>query len=246
MSARLDGAGTSEAVWRRWPGPAAWPLFTPPACPRFVVVAPHPDDEALGVGGALRLLRDAGRTVQVVAVTDGEGSHPASRVRSPADLGARRRRERAEALARLGLADAAVRELGLPDGGVASHELDLRRSLAAVLDATACCLVTWRHDGHPDHEAAGRAAAAACAATGATLVEYPVWMWHWAGPGDRRVPWSAARRVDLPPAVRAAKAGALRAFTTQVRPLGTGPGDADILPPRVLERFRRPFEAVFG
>jgi LmbE family N-acetylglucosaminyl deacetylase len=43
----------------------------------------------------------------------------------------------------------------------------------------------WRHDGHPDHDAAGRAATIASAAAGAPLLQYLVWAWHWADPeGD--------------------------------------------------------------
>ena len=59
------------------------------------------------------------------------------------------------------------------------------------------CAATWRGDGHPDHEAVGRAAATAVERTGAVLVEYPVWMWHWALPGDPDVPWYRAHTVPL-------------------------------------------------
>jgi hypothetical protein len=51
------------------------------------------------------------------------------------------------------------------------------------------CLATWRGDGHPDHEAVGRAAARAARFVGATLWEFPVWAWHWARPGAIEVPW---------------------------------------------------------
>ncbi|MDQ6896829.1 MAG: hypothetical protein M3171_09545, partial [Actinomycetota bacterium] len=42
-------------------------------------------------------------------------------------------------------------------------------------------------------------AARACAHTGARLVEYPVWMWHWAAPLDPAVSWQRVRRHRLPP-----------------------------------------------
>ena len=51
----------------------------------------------------------------------------------------------------------------------------------------------WRHDGHPDHEAVGRAAAVAARRTDARLVEYPVWMWHWGTEQD--LPWPDARGI---------------------------------------------------
>jgi LmbE family N-acetylglucosaminyl deacetylase len=236
----IEGAGTDDTRWRTWPAVAGWPALTvdPPGPP--LVVAPHPDDEVLGVGGLLALLRDA----EVVAVTDGEASHPGSTVYSPARLAALRRDETTEALRRLGLPGRPVEHLGQPDGGI--NEQAVTAALTERLTPGRWCLATWRGDGHPDHEAVGRAAAAACAATGARLLEYPIWTWHWAEPGDERVPWDRARRLDLPAAAQQAKEAAVQAFPSQINDLGPAPADAAILPPHVLARFRRTFEVVFA
>lgn len=43
------------------------------------VLAPHPDDESLGCGGALAAAVESGQDVTVVALTDGSGSHPKSK-----------------------------------------------------------------------------------------------------------------------------------------------------------------------
>jgi hypothetical protein len=69
-------------------------------------------------------------------------------------------------------------------------------------------------------------------------------MWHWAGPGDERVPWERARRIDLALPVQAKKKAAMDEFRSQIEPLGPAPGDAPILPPAVLARFSRSFETV--
>jgi LmbE family N-acetylglucosaminyl deacetylase len=103
------------------------------------------------------------------------------------------------------------------------------------------CLATWRGDGHPDHEAVGRAAAAACARTGAVLWEYPIWMWHWTRPADPRVPWRSAHRIPLDRSAVCAKAHAIAAFTSQI----TDIDGVTILPPEILARFDRPFEVLF-
>jgi hypothetical protein len=82
--------------------------------------------------------------------------------------------------------------------------------------------------------------------TGARLLAYPVWAWHWAQPADPRVPWSRASVVRLPADVRRAKAAAVTAFRSQTEPLGPDAADAAVLPTAVLARFARPYEVVFG
>jgi LmbE family N-acetylglucosaminyl deacetylase len=236
----IVGAGTEDDRWRDWPVVGQWPALDLSSLTDPLVVAPHPDDEILGVGGLLAVLG----TAEVVAVTDGEASHPDSTVYTQAELAAVRHQETRRALNQLGLPGAEVHRLAQPDGGI--DEVALTAQLTARLQPGRCCLATWRGDGHPDHEAVGRAAAAACRATGARLLEYPIWTWHWAHPGDERVPWDRARRIDLPERAQDAKARAIAEFTSQIAPLGPEPGDAPILPPNVLARFERPFEVVFG
>jgi LmbE family N-acetylglucosaminyl deacetylase len=206
---------------------------------RVVVLAPHPDDEVLGVGGLMSCCARRGVTVEIVAVTDGEAALPSLRG-GPEILRALRRQERAAALASLGL-DPSVHELGLPDGAVEDHEAELVGRLGQLLDATSICVSPWRRDGHPDHDATGRAAVLACRARGARLVEYPIWAWHWATPAAG-LPVGALRRLELSAADRARKAEAIERFTTQIRPVVEAPDDEVVLPPAVLERFGRSFE----
>jgi LmbE family N-acetylglucosaminyl deacetylase len=106
------------------------------------------------------------------------------------------------------------------------------------------CVATWRHDGHPDHDATGRAAAEATAATSARLVEYPIWAWHWAT-SSRDLPIARTGRLTLRAAERRAKTYAIDAFTSQLHRLGTDPADRAVLPPSVRRRFERPDETYF-
>ena len=61
-------------------------------------------------------------------------------------------------------------------------------------------LAPWTADGHPDHDAAGRAAAQAVASTPRShdgpvgLAHYLVWLWHWGDPDD--LPWAESVVVD--------------------------------------------------
>ena len=241
---RIHGQGTPERVWRAWSGlqalePIALDAIAPRGA-RVVVVAPHPDDEVLGCGGALALLARAGREITVLGVTDGEASHAGSMSWTPSLLAAERRHERATGLARLGVA-ASARALALRDGGIAQSEPALRRRLANLLRPGDVVIVTWRLDGHPDHEAAGRAAAAAASMRGCRCWEVPVWMWHWAAPEDARVPWHRMRCLALDADARDRKARAIAAHATQLTALKAERREA-VLPDWALARLLRPFE----
>lgn len=231
------GRGTPATVWQDWERDL--PDLDPAGWEDVVVVAPHPDDEVLGVGGLMRRLVRDGASVRVVAVTDGDAARPPAGW-SAQRLGVARTLEATAACAELGVP--APRRLVLPDGRVAAHEDALADALAELLGPRTVCLATWRHDGHPDHEATGRAAAAACARTGARLVEYPVWMWHWASPRDPDVPWDRARRWVLPGDDLAAKGRAVAHHRTQLEPPAAGV--APVLPPFVVERLVTACEMV--
>jgi hypothetical protein len=42
---------------------------------RVVIIAPHPDDEAIGCGGLIQTLVERGTSPHVIILTGGEGSH---------------------------------------------------------------------------------------------------------------------------------------------------------------------------
>ena len=84
----------------------------------ILIVAPHPDDETLGCGGAIALLRQLNISVKVSIVSDGTKSHPNSLTYPPPALKKLRERESLAALAILGVAPEAVTFLGMPDGAV--------------------------------------------------------------------------------------------------------------------------------
>jgi LmbE family N-acetylglucosaminyl deacetylase len=245
----LTGDGTPEAAWQAWLRSRRWPVLDPRALGRdptqgMVVVAPHPDDETLGVGGLMALARAAGAHITVVAVTNGDASHPLSPTLRPDELARLRIAEQRAALAELGLADVEIRRLDIPDGRVRDQFDTVVDRLAALLPVGSTCLATFAADGHPDHDAVGAAAARACRDRGIPLLEFPIWTWHWARPGDDRVPWHRLARVPLPPALVEAKRRAVACFRTQVRPLSEQPGDEAILTPAMLARLLRDEETV--
>jgi len=247
----IAGHGTPELAWQAWNGLADLPVtiatqLVPPNS-RAVIVAPHPDDEVLACGGLLQQLHAQGSHIVLLAVTDGEASHPGSRRFSTSDLARLRPRETEAALQALGLSDStAIRSVRahLADGRVNASMDQLHNLLLQLLRPGDVVFVTWRQDGHPDHEACGLAAVLAARACGATLVETPVWTWHWAAPGDRRVPWHRAKRLSLTAEQLEGKRRAAACFTTQLHAEPEA-GHEAVLPPHVLARLLRPYEVYF-
>ena len=84
-------------------------LLTPIEGGRILVFAPHPDDEVLGCGGTLALLRQKKCEIKVIFVTDGGGAGSLD-VEAPAI----RRKEAIESLAVFGIDD--LEFLDEPDG----------------------------------------------------------------------------------------------------------------------------------
>jgi LmbE family N-acetylglucosaminyl deacetylase len=240
----VTGGGTPESAWAAWERLGSLPELSLEDCPAALIVAPHPDDEVLGAGGTLAELHTRGVDAPLVALTDGEASHPLAPV-APEELGRRRAAETERALQRL-LGASTITRVRLPDGGLARCESRIEREIERRLERGTWCFAPFRHDGHPDHEACARAAARACERRGARLIEYPIWMWHWTVPGAPGIPWQRARRVSLPHATRARKARAIGTFASQVAPICDGPAGAAILPQEVLEHFLRGFEVVFA
>jgi LmbE family N-acetylglucosaminyl deacetylase len=234
---RIDAPGTAESWWQGWAGLDQLPVASVAAWRSAVIVAAHPDDEVLGVGGTLSMLATSGARLRLVAITDGEASHPG--IADPAALAERRTVETMDALGHLGAGDMDVIRLRMPDTGLARFETEITSILGELTSGYDVCLAPWTHDAHADHEAAGRAARRAC---GPTLC-YPVWMWHWARPGDRRVPWHRGLRVPLDPAHAAAKQAAIGCFASQLEARGaTG---QPVLPPGIVAHFTRTGEVLF-
>ena len=115
----------------------------------YLVVAPHPDDAELGMGGTVLKLVRAGRRVGVLDLTSGEPT--------PFGTPAKRRKETAAATKVLGLARR--ENLGLPNRKLEAT-LEARAKVAEVyrrLRPRVVFVPYWR-DAHPDHLAASRLA----------------------------------------------------------------------------------------
>lgn len=206
------------------------PLEEPPDG-ATLVIAPHPDDEALGCAGLIATRRAAQREVQIVYLTDGAASHPGHPAIQPRELAARRAREAVEAMRALDVPESALHFLNAPDGRLPHLDRAQAGALCAALREiflrvrpSEVCL-PFRRDGSTEHEAAFPLVEEALKASPspARILEYPVWSW-WrailllrpllAGRSVRHVRFSRHKP---------AKATALSCYRTQFEPLAPWP-----------------------
>jgi LmbE family N-acetylglucosaminyl deacetylase len=140
----------------------------------MMCITAHPDDEAGGFGGSLRLYRERGVETSVVCLTAGQAASHRGGARSDQELGAMRRKEFAAACEILKVSRAVV--LDYPDG-----QLYLQDLYKVVCDLTLLVrqfrpqvLLTFGPEGgvtgHPDHSMASVFASLA---------------FHWAGRDNR-------------------------------------------------------------
>ncbi|MBM0743431.1 PIG-L family deacetylase [Phormidium sp. CLA17] len=217
-----------------------------------LVVAPHPDDETLGCGGAIALLRALGCSVQVLVISDGTLSHPRS-VKYPAPcLRILRETETLEALSILGMNQIAT-FLRLQDGSIPilkSPRLQeavarCRAFLKTLMPATI--FLPWRFDPHPDHRATWQLIRTALIdleppkAYAPRILEYPIWDWdveqRRGFAGEQVIGW----RLDVS-SVLEIKLRAIAAYRSQTTDLIDDDPEGFRLTPEMLANFAQPWE----
>jgi LmbE family N-acetylglucosaminyl deacetylase len=217
-----------------------------------LVVAPHPDDEALGCGGAIALLRLMGYTVRVLVVSDGTQSHPHSQKYPKAALQQLRAAETIAAMGWLGVDKSELTFLQLPDGGVPGvGSLGFASAVDrchAYLLKTAPQLVflPWRHDPHPDHRATWQIFKTAIdrLAEPPRSLEYPIWDWdvQQRDLSHRAIvtPW----RLDISPVLEL-KRQAIDLYLSQLTDTIDDDPTGFRLSPDMLANFTQPWEVYF-
>ncbi len=199
---------------------------------RLVVVAPHPDDETLGVGGLIASTSERGGHVLVVSLTDGEAAYVQDGL---ADL---RHDELCAAMHRLSLAaPVAIDRWQLPDGDLGGREAEIAERLSQIVQPGDFVVGPLDRDGHPDHDAAGAAVLALVDDGSIDVASYPVWSWHWHDPSSSVIT-ERGQRVQMTRSALTAKLAAIDMYPSQT----AGPGP--ILPDHFVRRFDQPFEVL--
>ncbi|MEP1214866.1 MAG: PIG-L deacetylase family protein [Marinobacter sp.] len=162
----------------------------------ILIASPHPDDETLGCGGLIARCAKLACSITVLAMTNGEASHPGDRVWQE-KLGNIRKNEQYSALKMLGIAEPDVVSLGLPDGGL---EL-LGEEQCELIEARILELMQAREirtvfvpavdDCHSDHRVTARLlAAVALSHPVEYFFSYQIW------PPEERSPWVVASEYE--------------------------------------------------
>lgn len=214
---------------------------------KTLVVAPHPDDESLGCGGAIALLREYEIEVKVLVLSDGTLSHPNSVKFSPEKLRDLREREMIDALAHLGVPATAVEFFRYKDRSVPNEtSADFENAVAQCRDylekiIPQTILVPWRRDPHPDHRAAYSLIKAASEKR-TRIIEYPIWLWEIAESADApRFDEVSAWRLNIEKSFEK-KQRAIRAHVSQTTDLIDDDPHAFRLTEDILANFAESFE----
>ena len=211
----------------------------------ILIVAPHPDDETLGCGGAIALCSQK-IPVAVLVVSDGTRSHPNSLAYPPLALKKLRERESLAALAILGVSPEAVTFLGLPDGAVdisskSPQLIDRCRQYLSDLGPSMIFL-PWRNDPHKDHRASWQLLTTAMSdlASLPRIIEYPIWDWDI----KQRGSFSGsidAWRLDISNVLELKK-HAIAQYRSQISNLIDDDPEGFRLTPQILQNFTHPWE----
>lgn len=211
---------------------------------RWLVVAPHQDDETLGCGGLIHARRQAALPVHVLFLTDGSASHPGHPRVPPVAIADLRRAESTKALHLLGVQADALHFINAADGTLAQLRPEAANRLVGEIAMTLTSIaptvvfLPCGDDGSSEHDAAFVLVRRALAAAKLQprLLEYPIWSrWSPRQFATHLVKPSTVWRGDFRSAA-AQKTRSLAVFTSQTEPL----------PPWTEPALPRGFAAFFA
>ncbi|KQS91855.1 PIG-L family deacetylase [Chryseobacterium sp. Leaf394] len=215
-----------------------------------LIVAPHADDESLGCGGVISLLRKFGQTVYILLLSDGTLSHPNSREYPAEELRDLREKELLDAAEILGVPAENIIFCRYPDRNVPSinHEgfenavKSISKMMAMIQPQSI--FVPWRRDPHPDHRAAFQLIDASETAN-AKIYEYPIWLRELGQNGDEpTTDESMPFRLNIS-SVLAKKNEAVSQHRSQISGIISDDPEGFQLSQDMLDQFNVPYETFF-
>ncbi|MEO6685962.1 MAG: PIG-L deacetylase family protein [Dyadobacter sp.] len=218
-----------------------------------LIVAPHPDDETLGCGGTVALMRKNGIPVHFLFVSDGSMSHPNSKKYPAKRLTKVREKEAKNAVLTLGGQVDHMEFLRLKDTKV-PHEHDNQfeetvQKIVKIIDEIEpqSVFVPWQKDPHPDHQATWKIMSEAVnrAKIKPRFIEYPIWLWELGNPKDLELLDRMKKFTVNIEDTLGMKNKALAAHTSQVTHMIDDDPEGFMLTPQVIAHFDIPRELFF-
>lgn len=153
---------------------------------KTLIIAPHQDDESLGCGGTIALLRKAGIPVHAAFISDGSMSHAHSKKYPYKTLVALRETEAINALQILGVDKQHISFLRLQDSKLPDEQKpDFQEAVYLVKELLLqiqpqTILLPWRRDPHKDHRATWQIVDHAAKEANKSIrkLEYLIWLWE--------------------------------------------------------------------
>jgi LmbE family N-acetylglucosaminyl deacetylase len=215
-----------------------------------LVIAPHADDESLGCGGTIALLRQIGVPVYVLLVSDGSMSHPNSKKYPAPKLMQLREKELLAAVEILGVPADNAHFTRLKDSLVPhQNHAGFNEAVQAIAEIITgirpqSILLPWRRDPHPDHRATWQLVKKAIEATAlpCRILEYLVWLWERADTQDLPLAGEMnTRKIDITPVLKQ-KHRAIAAHLSQTTTLIDDDPQGFTLSEHMLAHFDHPAE----
>jgi LmbE family N-acetylglucosaminyl deacetylase len=234
--------------------PTSLPLYSVDtvASSPVLIVAPHPDDECLGCGGAIALLCEQGCDLHILVMSDGTMSHPNSTQYPAPARRYIREQETRSAMALLGVKPERITFAGLPDSaipmltapGFSAAVSTCQDYLKTIAPQTI--FLPWRQDPHADHRATWQIVQAVLAQFNRDsryprIIEYPIWDWDIEQRGTEHPASLQAWRLDIQ-TVKALKQKAIATYRSQVTDLIHDDPQGFRLSVEMLKHFDQPWE----
>lgn len=215
-----------------------------------LIIAPHADDESLGCGGLISLLRKYEQTVFILLLSDGTMSHPNSKEYPAEKLRDLRETELLEATNILGVPAENIIFCRFKDRNVPSPQNEkFEEAVSSIskiikLIEPQSIFVPWRRDPHPDHKAAYQLINSA-ETLKAKIYEYPIWLEELGSDADapdsnESMPF----RLNIS-SVLSNKRNAILQHHSQTTNLISDDPEGFMLSDKMLNQFNVPYETFF-
>ena len=184
---------------------------------KVIIIAPHPDDETLGLGGMIQRLSQLGFPPYVIILSKGERSHQDCCNLSLENIKNKRIALATTALEHLSLPEDHLFFLDFPDSAIDATDKEMI-SLQRLINRLSpeMIFIPHRQEGWPDHVKTAEAITKIIRDK-VDIYEYIVWAWYY---NVWRFNWRNAMILRMSPEEHKTKSEAIDIYTQALAPCG--------------------------